>query len=220
MGKPAVQELHDPSRATERAGFVTRIEGAVLTVTSSEGELRATRATSCLVAPILGDHVLVAVLGDGRGFVLAVLERTEPGARVELTVDEGDLALRATQGNVEISAKDTVEIVGAKGLRALTARLEITASEGSVAFGKLAMLGRELVAELGRGRVMGQVLESIADTLVSRAQRSARVVTEVDRLKAGVVDYSADKAMHLHGQNALMTATELAKLDGANIHLG
>jgi hypothetical protein len=42
----------------------------------------------------------------------------------------------------------------------------------------------------------------------------------MDQLRAKRVDYTAEKSMHLHGENTLMTADSLVKLDGEHIHMG
>ena len=47
-----------------------------------------------------------------------------------------------------------------------------------------------------------------------------RVVEECDYLRSGEVDYRADKNMSLRGDNTMVTAKELVKVDGGQIHLG
>lgn len=227
MAEPATKYA-ETTEATQLSGFITREEGPLFIIGPSRApwgvaagspEVRAKRAVGCLVRPLAGDRVLYALLADGSAFVLSVLERRAEDA-AELSVDCGDLAIRARTGSVDIAAQDAVNIVGAKSVSMMTAKLELTAQSASVAFDKLALLGRELLGDIARGRLIGRVLESVADTMVQRAHRASRVVTELDHLKAGVIDHSAEKAMHLHGQNTVMTADELAKVDGANIHLG
>ncbi len=43
---------------------------------------------------------------------------------------------------------------------------------------------------------------------------------ELDQVKAEHIDYAASASMSLHAQNALVTAEELVKVDGEQIHVG
>ena len=49
-------------------------------------------------------------------------------------------------------------------------------------------------------------------------KRSYRAVEETDQLRAGQIDYVAKETLSLHGENALLTAEELVKVDGEQIH--
>jgi hypothetical protein len=51
-------------------------------------------------------------------------------------------------------------------------------------------------------------------------KRSYRFVEEADQVKAQRIDYAAEKSVCLRGENALVVAEELVKVDGGQIHLG
>ena len=50
--------------------------------------------------------------------------------------------------------------------------------------------------------------------------RYARRIEESEHVRASRLDYVAKKNMSLRGENTLVTAEELVKLDGAQNHLG
>jgi Protein of unknown function (DUF3540) len=50
--------------------------------------------------------------------------------------------------------------------------------------------------------------------------RSLRTVEAMDQLRAGQIDHVAQGTLNLHGENAVVTAEELVKLDGEQIHVG
>ena len=50
--------------------------------------------------------------------------------------------------------------------------------------------------------------------------RVRRTVEELDHVRAEQIDYAAKKTMSLHGDNAIVTANELVKVDGEQIHVG
>jgi hypothetical protein len=188
-------------------GYVVRLEGLHLIVRSqrTEAETRARRALSCLVAPNLGDRVLLARLDDGTTFVLAVLEREEEDAEVRLSTDRS-MTIEAPAGRVDI--------VGAEGVALVTAG-KLTAT-----FESLSLAGERILANAKKSTIVGQVVEAIADVAAQRFKRAFRHVTEVDQLRAGHVDYQVDKALRIHSENAFVTAEQIVKLDGENIHLG
>ena len=217
----------DTTEATQLGGYVVHIgEGdgptREIVVRAGDGnaasEYTARRATSCLLDPVLGDHVLLAVFGDGRAFVLAVLERTEEGPATA-SLDR-DLTLRVPNGSLQLAAKDGVSVVSAGGVSIVGASLDVKAGEGRVSLEKIAVLGRQLLAEVASVKVVAGAVDSVMDRWVQKVKRAYRTVEELDQLRSKRVDYSAEKSMHLHAENTLVTATELVKFDGEHIHLG
>ncbi len=67
----------DRDSATERVGWVIRVQQGkgALGISLDGGTIEAKRAMSCMLDPAVGDRVLVALIGDGSAYVLAVLER-------------------------------------------------------------------------------------------------------------------------------------------------
>jgi hypothetical protein len=72
----------DTTEALQLGGHVVRAGGPALLVRVGDGnssiEYEAKRATSCLLDPVLGDHVLLAVFGDGRAFASSAPRRCAP----------------------------------------------------------------------------------------------------------------------------------------------
>jgi hypothetical protein len=212
----------DTAHATQLAGYVVRASGKQLVVRVGERgattEYEARRAVSCLLDPVLGDHVLLALLGDGSAFVLAVLERTEEGPATA-SLDR-DLTLRVPGGALNLVAKDGIGIVSTGDVSITSAGVAVTAAEGTFSIDRLAVLGRQLLAEVANAKVVAGAVDTVLDRWVQKVKRAYRHVEEIDQVRAGRVDYAADKSMHLHAENALVTAEELVKFDGEHIHLG
>jgi len=53
-----------------------------------------------------------------------------------------------------------------------------------------------------------------------RVKNAYRRVEGMDQLRAQHIDHAADKTMSLRGENTLMTAKQLVKVDGEQIHMG
>jgi hypothetical protein len=193
-------------------GEVVAVEAELLTVRTALADVVARRAASCLLDPAVGDRVLVAAEERGDAYVLAVLEQRDPGAAT-LTV-EGDLTLRSLRGKVSVAAQEGVDIVTAAAARILASTVDVEAMEA------LSVLSGAVKAELGKVKLYASTLDSFFERVSQHAKRSFRTVDELDQVKARHIDYAASGNAHLRGENALVSAQDLVKLNGEQVHVG
>lgn len=181
-------------------------------------EYRAERAASCLLRPEVGDEVLVALLPDRRAFVLAVLVRD--GARPTEVRVEGDLRLCAEGGRVALSGSEGVAMVTPRDVEMVAGRVSIKAVATSLVSEAITVVGKAVASELDRVKLSARTFDAVLERFTQRAKRSIRVVEETDHLRAERIDYAADKSLAMNGENAVLTARELVKVDGGQIHIG
>jgi len=98
--------------------------------------------------------------------------------------------------------------------------LHLRARKGSVAIDELGFFGRLLQAEVSKVALVAKEVDSVMDRLSQRAKRVFRFVEEIDQTRAGSVDLRAQNLLALRGENAVVSARVLAKIDGEQIHLG
>lgn len=200
----------------QEIGTVVRADGDALVVRTEVGEHRLRRAASCLLAPAPHDLVLVARVGGG-GYVLSVLERDEAAAaRLEV---QGDLEIRPT-GRLQIAAPEGVSLASGEEVALIAPRVSVRAEEGDFSIARLRHLGAEAIAEIAKVKLTAGTFDAVVERVTSRVKRSFRTVEELDRLKAHRIDYAAEEGLELHGRNAVVTAEELVKLDGEQVHIG
>ena len=168
------------------------------------GAVKARRAVSCLVEPIAGDSVLYAALTEGECFVLAVLERAAP-CETTLSV-EGDLRVRLPSGRLSLAAQDGIALVSGKDVDVAAPELTVHAGAAKVGLDRLTYLGT--------------LVESVIDRLFQRARHAHRQVEERDEVRAGTIDYGARENVTLRGENTLVTAEDLVKIDAKQIIVG
>lgn len=176
------------------------------------------RAASCLMKPQVGDEVLVCLLPDRRAFVLAVLVR-DGVRKTEISVD-GDLSLRAEHGCVEIAASEGVSVVTPRNVEMVAGKLSIRAVAAVLASEAITMVGKTVHQEVDRVKLVARTLDTTLERFTQRAKQSFRLIQETDHLRAERVDYVAEKSITMHGEHAIVTAQELVKVDGGQIHLG
>lgn len=169
----------------------------------------ARRAFGCLVAPAVGD--LVAVLCDehGQHHVIAVLHRpveaeatlSMPG-RMVIEAPAG-LAVRAGQG-IELQA-DVLD--GRVGEVRWWSRL-------------MQLTGKELLVRTGLARLACSVADLVTQRSQVQAERSYRTIAATEHVRTRVLDVQAEQVVHLRARHTLVTAQQLTKLDGAQVHVG
>jgi Protein of unknown function (DUF3540) len=191
--------------------------GETIEVKLWRGSCRARRAKSCLVSPDVGDRVLCAVEPEG-AFVLAVLTGRE-GAKT-LIEAEGDLELSAPAGKVAVRAADAVDLVSGGAVTATAAEINLCASRGSVAIEEMGFFGRVVQAEVARIALVAHEVDSVITRIAQKAKQVFRVTEDIDQTRAGMIDMRAQNLIALRGENAIVSARVLAKIDGEQIHLG
>lgn len=207
-----------PKVVYEEFGEVLVVSGPTITVRGAVADVRARRAASCLLAPAVGDRVLVAVEEGGDAFVLAVLEQKEQG---ETTIDvDGNLSMRTATGKVTIAAQEGVDVVSPAPVKIAAGEVSVVSALAQLRVEGLAVLGRAVTAEFGRVKMLATSFDSIVERFTQRAQYSQRTVQEVDQVKAGHIDYAAAGNAHIRGENTLVSAEDLVKLNAEQVHLG
>ncbi|EYF05089.1 DUF3540 domain-containing protein [Chondromyces apiculatus] len=217
-----------PEPVTLDEGTIVAVKDGAFTVRTGDFDCTARRARSCLVAPQVGDEVLVSFGREGRCFVLAVLDSAPevqpgatPGATRPTTIEvDGDLDVRVSSGKLGLRAARGVSVTSGDELNLVGKALSVSALEGTVFVQQLAYLGSRFKAEVEAIKTVGSVCDAVFERVSQRVKRSFRAVEDLDQLKAGKVDYAAETTMSLRAEHAVVHAEELVKVDAKQIQLG
>jgi len=179
---------------------------------------RTRLAASCLLLPQQGDHVLISGPEASRVYLIAVVEQADPQqSQLETT---GDVVLRSRSGSVSLESTKDVRLAGQQAVTVETASLALQAKEASFVAEKMKYLGTEVTATVGSTRVVGKVYEAIMDRLSFLSRVTFRAAEEVEHVRAGSLDYRADKSARIHASYTMMTGEKLVKVDAKQIHMG
>jgi hypothetical protein len=204
--------------AAQEFGEVRLAADGAFVVRTASGEHRAKRAVSCLVEPEVNDRVLIAFEAGGPAFVLAVLER-EAGAAATLSHD-GAVNIRAGRGRLAMAAPEGVSLIAGQDVSVVAGSVNMTAAEGELSIDRLTVLSSLVRAEIGKAKVFGESVDTLVGRVTQRVKRAFRFVEEIDQLKTKRIDYTASQVAQIHAGNAVVSAEELVKVDGEQIHLG
>jgi hypothetical protein len=191
--------------------------GDALELSTSTGAVVARRAASCLLVPEVGDRVLVAMETRGDAYVLAVLDRRDEGkATLEIS---GDVVMRASE-RLSIAASQGVDVVGGTAVRIAARSVEVTSFQTRLASHALEVVGEAVGAELGRVKLLAKSVDGMMERLSQRVKRSFRFVEETEQVKARHLSYSAEEVAHFRGETTVVSASDLVKVNGEQIHVG
>lgn len=191
--------------------------GEVLTLSTSTGNVIARKAASCLLVPDVGDRVLVAVDGRGEAFVLAVLER-DSETRATLELPRRTMVQAAER--LSFVAPEGIDVVGGDEVRIASANVAVNSARTRIASRVVDVVGEAVGAELGTVKVVAKTVDSILERVSQRVQRSFKWVEQTDQVKARQLDYAAETIAHFRGEHTVVSAKDLVKVNGEQIHMG
>jgi Protein of unknown function (DUF3540) len=215
--KNLARKLHDDP-VFQEIGTVTRASGSSYDVATASSTVEARRAASCLIEPAVGDRVIIGGSASEGSYVLAILRR-EVDASTAISVD-GDLEVRAKGGRFVVATRDGIDLVSSGDVSVVSARVDVNAADSNVTLGRLTFFGALMRAEIEKIKLFAETFDSVVERVAQRVQRSYRTITETDHVRAERIDYVAEKTASVHGENALVTARELVKIDAEQIHVG
>lgn len=193
LAQNKVLPIYDP---IQLIGVITQISGQTLseyTVLCDGKPWRCTRAASCLLQPSLGDTVLISGPDPKRVYLLAVIEQANPA-----------------QAILPFTGQLTIE----------SQQLHLQAQQGHWQINDLLYSGEKVKARVKISQLLGKAYELVVERLSVMSRNSTKLVSEVDKTRAGRVDIQAEKSARVHSAFTTVTAKELVKVDGKQIHMG
>lgn len=176
----------------------------------------ARRAASCLLEPAVGDRVWIVSEGE-RCYVLAVLERSsEAPATLRF---EGDAALRV-EGRFDLEAGDDLQLRSEAQVGIAGDQLQVQAREGRVFVRECKAVLRSLLTHASKSTTVAKLVETLADRVSTSSKTSSRTVTELDQLRAGLIDHQAEELAQIAADKVLVNGGEITKVEAGQIHIG
>jgi hypothetical protein len=82
------------------------------------------------------------------------------------------------------------------------------------------LTGKELLVRTGLARLACSVADLVTQRSQVQAERSYRTIAATEHVRTRVLDVQAEQVVHLRARHTLVTAQQLTKLDGAQVHVG
>ncbi|HUH41403.1 MAG TPA: DUF3540 domain-containing protein [Castellaniella sp.] len=178
----------------------------------------ARRALSCLIEPLVGDQVLLALDPAGMtGHVLAVLER--PGAQDATLALPGGARLRTQDGALQLCAR-SVQLEGEQDIALNTGMLKVTALSAATTVKHWQGWFDTIEAQAISIGYTAKALSSRVGRIFSRALESVRSVEGLDETRAGRSRTVVQQQHELRAGHINARAEGFVKIDGQKIDLG
>jgi hypothetical protein len=179
--------------------------------------LEARVAFGCVVRPEPGDRVLTGRT-DGALWVISVLERSSDAPM--LLWAEGDVSVVSMRGDVSLTAARSVSLDGGERVRIAAAEIDLHAGVARFVLDEMVQIGRRASLLVGKIRYVGEMIETFAEHVLTRAQRSSRFIEASDQLRAGDMDHRAEGTLQMRAGTMLLSADAVVRVDADQIHMG
>jgi hypothetical protein len=174
-------------------------------------------AFGCVAQPEPSDRVLLATADDTL-WIIAVLERAT-AAPLRLFA-EGDIAVVSANGNVAVAAAHEVTLDAGARARVSAREIDLHAGIARLVLDEVLHVGRRITAHATKLRCVSDMIESIAEHVLTRARRSSRFIDETDHVRAEEIDHRATGTLQLRAKTAFVTADNVVRVDADQIHMG
>jgi hypothetical protein len=141
-----------------------------------------------------------------------VFELDTTTGKATLCVPEGDLAVLAPKGNIDLVAGGRVSIQ--------SKTLAVSAERAELRLTDLAFAGRRLAAKIGDIAIAGERIETKAERIFERARSVFRTAEDLAQLKAGRARTVVQGSFALKSGHTSIESRQETKIDGAEILIG
>lgn len=187
-----VVEVHDDY-------FIVSIFGVGVSV-------KAKKAFSCLVEPLLHDTVLIGGQESGL-YILSILERSHSDSQITI---QGELSISATK--LKITSEESFDLV--------TEQATLKSKEWVQSANQYQLKNHNFTHTSVNFKYSGQYYAAYLNTTHTVSADSQKIVTGSDKISALNLDYSAEFISRLQAQTTIINGTEILKADGKKILMG
>jgi len=199
-------------------GHITGLQEDAFIVDAGSGRYVAKKAVSCLLEPRMGARVLLVGDATGECYILSVLEH---GIDKKSSIQfDGDAEVVTRNGRLQIAAQKGIDLATVDNIGLVSSGLNVHSNGAEVSISRLSYRGSSMFAQIGKIKVLAATIESAARRLTQKIKQSYRTVEDLDQVKAGKLEYRAEKLMAFRGKYSMFTAEEDVRIDGERIHLG
>lgn len=185
---------------------------------TSQGELRARCAVSCLIAPEIGDTVLLSVSEDPMSsYILSILLRPEADHSV-LNIP-GGATFKTAQGQLVIQAT-AISMKSQQSLNLDTATLTVQAQEAEVRLSRLLSWIEQAETLVSTIKLVAKNITTTVERRILKAKESFKWIEQVDETRAGRVRMDIEGRFQMQSRHTSIKSEGLVAIDGKKINLG
>ena len=197
--------------------IVKGLSNKTLMIQIDAGVINARVAFSCLVAPEVGDIVLVNQSANDF-HVLAILERAT-GQDMTLKFPS-NVKMVAADGQFDLVSNKNINVISAANTRMVSKNLNITASNIDINAAKLSTRTKDIESHSQSIKLYTNILDTVAKQVTQKTDTLIRWVENVETLSIGNLIQNVRKNLVSHSTQAVITAKKDMRIDAERIHMG
>ncbi len=202
----------------QECGSVVAVEGGRVVIQSGSDQIISKKAVSCLLEPAVGDVALFMTAPSGQSYVLAILERND-GENNSITLS-GDTDIIVKDGSLALCSQEKVTLGPSAEVSINSASFCLSTLDGKILADRMSFLGSLYSGHVDVIKLSAKYFDSVLERLSQKMKSYYRKVEDEEVLKAGRIDYKAEKTLVTHAENTIITSKENVKIDGDLLHLG
>ncbi len=200
--------LHFCAAAQQLVGLIHASENDSFLVETSTGSMAAQQAFGCFLVPQVGDTVLIAGSVDLGFYITQVLHALQKEQR-HVVLPAGSL-----------ECVDQKLHLKAESMHFVSNELLLNTQDAKLYAKNVIAVGQQANWYFSSIKTVAEMIELITDRWVQFSRWSQRTVSGAEQLRCQQMDYKAEHVMSLQSQNIIAHGSQLAKIDGAQIHIG
>ena len=215
---PKIIPLHDKDDECSLLHAVVKgVSKESFMIDTGSGVVNSRAAFSCLVAPQVGDTVLVNHSASDY-YLLAVLDR--PSGQDMTLAFPADVKFHVTNGQFDLLATKDINLMTTAKTRMLSGDVDISAATMDVNTGKLTTRTQEVESYSQNVKLHTHALSTVAKQISQKTDILIRWVENVETLNIGNLIQNVRKNYTSHSNQAVITAKKDVRIDGERIHMG
>ncbi|MCB2147255.1 MAG: DUF3540 domain-containing protein [Deltaproteobacteria bacterium] len=139
---------------------------------------------------------------------------------------DGDCVAVNARNDIRMGVRDPhggsgpVMSMKARKMQLVSPVMELTAQRAQLFLQETQIAGKKLIGRIGNIQSISRKIESVADTVMTKAKNVYRTVSELSQLKAGRQRTLIEKTSHMKAQKTIMKSDQDFKIKAEKIHLG
>jgi len=183
-----------------------------------ENELvNARKAFSCLVAPMVGDTVLLNQSAD-EYHVLAVLER--PAEQDMTLAFPSNVKMVASGGQIDLVAGNDINLLSTSRTNLVSGNINMSSGELDISTANLNLRARDIEAHSQTVKLYTDILATVAKQVSQKTGMLVRWVEGVETLNIGSLIQNVRQNYMSRSHQAVITARKDMHIDAERIHMG
>jgi hypothetical protein len=197
-----------PATVNNVSGQVIKIQDGHIQIEHDGKLIKAQKAFSCLVEPILGDTVLFSQDQHQQAYIIAILQRSQ---NTDMTLQLAQNTILACEKKLSLQSEQINQL----SLKSLHRTQEAT-----IDFQQGLIKGDRLHSHIRHIHTISDMVSTMAKQAIQKFNTYIRKTDTSDQVQAAQMGRKVDGLYTMNSKHTIMVSQKDTKIDGEHIHMG